>query len=288
MAKLVTLKHRITSIKSTRQITKAMQLVAASKLRRAQIAAFASRDYRDIAYSLLARLMTSNELRRQPLFRRRTVVSKLYIVLTSNTGLAGAYSANVLKRFLSDIAADRTQQINARVVVVGSKGASLIRHVAGVEVLAYYPAFGDHPTQADMQPILGTLTEQFAREMVDEVRLLYTYAKSTIRQEVIDMKLLPTDAPDTSAQAIAALNFEPDAETVVAQVATRLIEAQLWQAVLESQASEQSSRMVAMKNATDNATSLIGDYTLEYQSVRQAVITQEIAEISGGVEAMKG
>lgn len=287
MAKLITLKHRISSIKSTRQITKAMQLVAASKLRRAQTQALASRDYREIAYQLLARLMTSSELKRQPLFRSRTVRSRLYVVFTSNTGLAGAYNANILKRFIMNIKSDQAQSIASHVVVVGSKGAQLVRHLAGVEMLAYYPAFGDHPSQADIQPLLRTIVDQYESEKVDEVRVLYTYAKSSITQEVIDLPLLPAQSPTGQAISRAVLNFEPDAETVVAQVTTRLIEAQLWQATLESLASEHSSRMLAMKSATDNATDLIGDYTLEYQTVRQAVITQEIAEISAGAEAMK-
>ena len=287
MAKLVTLKHRISSVKSTRQITRAMQLVAASKLRRAQEQARASRDYREIAYALLSRLMTSSELQRQPLFRKRPVRSKLYVVLTSNTGLAGAYNANVLKRFIANVKTDQTEQLVTHAIMVGSKGAQLARHLDAVDMLAYYPAFGDHPSQVDVQPLLRDVITNYATDKVDEVHLLYTYAASSIRQEVIDLPLLPAQLPTSDAVQIAAMNYEPDAETVVTQVATRLVEVQLWQAVLEALAAEQLSRMLAMKNATDNATELIVDYTLEYQTVRQAAITQEIAEISGGAEAMK-
>lgn len=292
MASTITLKRRITSIKNTRQITKAMQLVSASKMRRAQEYAFRSRPYRDMAYGLLQRLNSTREVENQPLFRRRPVDARLYIVVTSNTGLAGAYNANVLKLLSASLRQDQADKVTSRVIVIGSKGAQFVRRLQNVELLAVYSAFGDQPTANDLRPILNTLMEQYADENVDEVVLLYTMFRSNVLQEAQKLQLLPASVIDADHDGVAdkpiVSNFEPNVETVIEQAATRLVEAQLWQAVLESLASEHSMRMMSMKNATDNANDLIDDYTLEYNTARQASITQELAEITGGAEALNG
>jgi len=149
-----------------------------------------------------------------------------------------------------------------------------------------YPAFGDKPTANDIRPILNSLIDLYREEKIDEAQVLYTVFRSSVVQEAVTLPLLPTTRQEAPA-AQGAMNFEPDVETVIDAVATRLLEVQLWQALLESLASEHSMRMLAMKNATDNANELIGDYTLAYNTARQAAITQELAEISGGVEALK-
>jgi len=288
MASTITLKRRITSIKGTRQITKAMELVSASKLRRAQEQAQKSRDYQNLAYDLLRRLNAISEVERQPLFRKRTVKSRLYVIVTSNTGLAGAYNANTLKQLTTALRADRDNKVKSHVIAIGSKGAQFVRRLADVNLVAVYPPFGDHPTANDVRPILNTVLDQYRDETVDEVRVLYTDFKSTVVQVPVNLQILPAPAPDVDTAAEPISNFEPDVETVVDQVTTRLIEAQLWQAVLESLASEHAMRMLATKNATDNANDLIKDYTLELNTARQAAITQELAEISGGAEALNG
>ena len=291
MASTIVLKQRIKSVKGTRQITKAMQLVSASKMRRAQDYAFKSRAYRDLAYELLARLSAINEVEQQPLFQKRAVKTRLYIVITSNSGLAGAYNANVLKLLTKAIKADQATKVASRVLVIGSKGAQFVRRLQDVELLAVYNEFGDQPTANDVRPILNTLMTEYKAETVDEVNLMYTMFKSNIVQEAKALALLPASASDIPAQSetIQTIsNFEPDVETVIDQITIRLVEAQLWQALLESLASEHSMRMLAMKNATDNAKDLIDDYTLELNTARQAAITQELAEITGGAEALNG
>jgi F-type H+-transporting ATPase subunit gamma len=289
MASTIILKRRIKSIRGTRQITKAMQLVSASKLRRAQEYATASRDYRDLAYDLLRKLNAMEEVERTPLFAKRPIKNRLYIVITSNTGLAGAYNANVLKLLLHDIQQDETDHVKSHVIVIGSKGAHFVRRLARVDLLAAYPPFGDHPTANDVRPILNTVIDQYKTEAVDDIRLIYTQFNSTVSQQAQDMHLLPAPLLDPAeAERVAVSNFEPDVETVVDQATTRLIEAQLWQALLESLASEHAMRMIATKNATDNANDLIEDYTLELNTARQAAITQELAEITGGAEALNG
>lgn len=286
MPSTIALKRRITSIRGTRQITKAMELVSASKLRRAQEFAQRSRDYRDLAYDLLKRLNAMGEVERQPLFRKRTVKNRLYVVVTSNTGLAGAYNANTLKQLTNALQRDRSEKVKSHVITIGSKGAQFVRRLHDVDLFAVYPPFGDQPSANDVQPILNNIMDKFGDESVDEVSIIYTKFKSTVVQEPQTQQLLPAPAPENEEKDVPISNFEPDVETVVAQITTRLVEAQIWQAVLESLASEHAMRMLATKNATDNANDLIKDYTLELNTARQAAITQELAEISGGAEAL--
>jgi len=290
MASTIVLKRRISSIKNTRQITKAMQLVSASKLRRAQEYAQASRAYADLANELLARIGGIAEVERQPLFAKRAVKTRLYVVITSNSGLAGAYNANVLKQLTVAVRADQHEKVATGVIAIGSKGAQFVRRIREIDLLAAYPGFGDQPTANDLRPVLNTIVDQYKDGEVDDVQVLYTKFKSTVSQEAQSLQLLPAQAGVAAegAKPIANGNFEPNVETVIDQVATRLIEAQVWQALLESIASEHAMRMVAMKNATDNAKDLIDDYTLELNTARQAAITQELAEITGGAEALNG
>lgn len=286
MASLITLKRRITSIRNTRQITKAMELVSASKLKKAQAYAQKSRDYQILAADLLCKLNAMSEVERMPLFKRRTVKNRLYVVITSNTGLAGAYNANVLKLLAQGLRRDRDDHVKSYVITVGSKGAHFVRRLHDAELMAVYPPFGDEPTANDIRPLLNTVIDHYRDEKIDDVRVLYTDFKSNLVQVATDMQLLPAPLPESPDGRLPISNFEPDVETVVHEVTTRLIEAQIWQAVLESLASEHAMRMMATKSATDNATDLIDDYTLELNTARQAVITQEIAEITGGVEAL--
>lgn len=289
MASTITLKRRIQSISNTRQITKAMELVSASKLRKAQAYAQKSRDYQELAYDLLRRLNAMSEVEQTPLFKKRTVRNRLYVVITSNTGLAGAYNANVLKLLTQGLQKDRADKVKSHVITIGSKGAQFVRRLAEAELMAAYPPLGDQPTANDLRPILNTVLEQYTEEKIDEVHIIYTDFKSNLVQEATDLQVLPAPViEDASEPDLAISNFEPDAETVVAEVTTRLIEAQIWQATLESLASEHAMRMIATKNATDNANDLISDYTLELNTARQAAITQELAEITGGAEALNG
>jgi F-type H+-transporting ATPase subunit gamma len=264
-----------------------MELVSASKMRKAQSQAARSRDYRNAANRLLLRLSTMAEVERQPLFKKRKIKTRLYVVVTSNSGLAGAYNANVLKLLTASVQQDRKSGIKSQVITLGNKAAQYVRRLQNVELLAAYHAFGDEPTANDIRPVLNTLVEAFRNEEIDEARVIYTQFVSQLNQTAQQQILLPAHAEEGQVGESSITNFEPDVETVLHHTAVRLIEAQLWQALLESLASEHSMRMVAMKNATDNANELIDDYTLEYNTARQGAITQELAEISGGVEALK-
>lgn len=289
MANSTALKRRITSVKNTKQITKAMELVAASKMRRAQENAFKSRDFRNLAQTLLTRLRELTDVNKHPLFEQRQAVkTRLHLAITSDRGLAGAYNSNVLRQLAKELKADEEQGVKSEVMVVGKQAARFITRFNKIEVKNVYSNFPEHPTPNDIKPILNIIVERFTKKEVDLVDILYTDFKSSIKQEVVYERLLP--AAFTEMQVTHDLElaeFEPSAEAVLDSVTTRLIEAQLSQAFLESQASEHSMRMMAMKSATDNASDLVDDLTLEFNTARQANITQELAEITGGAEAIK-
>jgi len=289
MANTITLKRRIGSVKNTRQITKAMELVAASKMRRAQEFAQRSRNYRIAAYSLLTRLSSITDVEEHPLFTKREAKRCLYVVVTSNQGLAGAYDANILKQLTRSIREGAANGISAKIIAIGKKGANFTRNLEGVDLLAVYTDIGDQPTANDLRPLLNTITEQYAEGQVDEVKLLYTEFKSNLVQIASVLQVLPAtfEETDEETHALDNVTFEPSVKDVLDNVALRLIEVQVWQAILESFASEQSMRMMAMKNATDNASDLIDDLTLAFNTARQAAITQELAEITGGAEAIQ-
>lgn len=290
MANTTTLKRRITSVKNTKQITKAMELVAASKMKKAQEFAYRGRAYRAVAHSLLSRINQLTEVEEHPLFRKRIVKKQLYIVLSSNRGLAGAYNANILRLLSKCIVEDSKNGVASSVIAVGKQAANFSRRLSGVDLIAAYPMFGDQPTANDIRPILNTVTELYSDEKVDSVKLIYTDLKSNILQVATALDLLPAifeeDAND-ERQPLLNTTFEPSIGVVLDNVTERLLETQIWQAMLESIASEHSMRMMAMKNATDNASELIDDLTLEFNTARQAAITQELAEITGGAEAIK-
>lgn len=288
MASTITLKRRISSIKSTKQITKAMELVAASKMRRAQEQARLSREYRRLSYDLLARLSNIKEVEQHPLFQKRPVKARLYIVITSDGGLVGAYNYNVLKQFTNAAIVDRDKGVKSDVIVIGKQGANYVRQLSHINLIGVYPAFGDHPTANDIRPILNTLIGYYTDKTVDEVVLVYTSFISNLKQVAVKLPILPADLSDADKglTTYPVTNFEPSADIVVERTTSRLIEVQIWQAMLEGLASQYSMQMLAMKSATDNAGDLIDDYTLELNTLRQANITQELAEISGGVEAL--
>lgn len=288
MASRQQLKQRITSVKSTKQITKAMELVSASKMRRAQELALRSRDYRNVARQILARLRELTDVKKHPLYAQRTIKTRLLVIVTSNRGLAGAYNSNVLKMVTRELRADKAAGVASKAIVVGKQGSRFIVRFEDVEVIAAYQDFPDHPTANDVRPILTTIIEQFTTGMVDVVDVLYTDYKSSITQEVTSEHILPAAYVDDPIEPdLENAIFEPSATAVLNAVTERLIEAQLTQAFMESAASEQSMRMMAMKSATDNASDLIEDLTLAFNTARQAAITQELAEITGGAEAIK-
>lgn len=289
MANTILLKRRRESVKSTKQITKAMELVAASKMRRAQERALSGRLYREYAYSLLTRLSAITEVSEHPLYVSRPVKRRMYLVITSNGSLAGAYNANIIRMLTQAILQDRKDGIAVRVIAIGKQGAKFLRRIEGVDLIAAYTDFPDHPDANDIRPILNTMAEMYSNKEVDNVQVLYTQFKSNLVQTTSSLSLLPAkfESTEEAENALDNTTFEPSIQAVLDNVTERLLEVQVWQALLESLASEHSMRMMAMKNASDNASDIIDDLTLEFNTARQAAITQELAEITGGAEAIK-
>jgi F-type H+-transporting ATPase subunit gamma len=293
MANAITLKRRIGSVRNTRQITKAMEMVSASKMRRAQEAAVLGRDYRKYAHDLLTRLSAITEVEEHPLYTKREIKKRLYIVITSNSGLAGAYNSNVLRILTGLIRQDQSESVASSIIAIGKKGAQFTRNIEGVDLIAAYTEIGDTPDANSIRPILNTVADMYRDRVVDDVRLVFTQFKSNLVQEATNLSLLParlsSDSTDSESKLDDSLNnttFEPNVQSVLDNVTLRLLEVQLYQSILESIASEHSMRMNAMKNATDNASDLISDLTLAFNTARQAAITQELAEITGGAGAI--
>lgn len=289
MASRQQIKQRIGSVKNTKQITRAMQLVAASKLKRAQDAAAGPTAYAQLARQILARLrQVAQDEGEAGLFTERPLKNRLLIVIASDLGLAGAYDGNAIRRMIDEVKADREKGINTQVITIGRKAGHAATAIKGVTVEATYHEIGDKPSADSIRPLLYSLINKFKSQEVDAVDIIYTHFVSTITQKVELNHLLPAGVQDIDLPApLESAKVEPSADALLQMATERLIEAQVYQALLDAKASEHSMRMLAMKNATDNASELVDDLTLEFNNARQAAITQELAEISGGVEAMK-
>lgn len=288
------LKARIRSVKSTKQITKAMQMVAASKMRRAQDASRTTAPYTTAARGLLRYLSRQGATDDHPLFAQRTVKRRLIIVIAADKGLAGAYNSNVLKRYVQLLRDDDAAGIDNTTIAVGRKAAQFVTRLKDTQVVGVYEDVPDRPTGPAFRAILDTAHDMFVSKQVDAVDVVFTRFYSSMTQHPDTIHLLPAglDAEQLDAvdddEAIPddeAL-FEPSPQAVLDTIAARMVSARLYQALLDARAGEHSQRMLAMKNATDNATSLVDDLTLEMNKQRQGAITQELTEISAGVEAM--
>jgi len=288
MASTRQIKSRIRSVSSNKQITKAMELVAASKLRKAQDSAVATAEYSATAREILTHLGNLTDVDKTEFFRQKDIKSRLVILVTSDRGQAGAYNSNAVKQLIQLLQEDRKAGITTKVICVGRKGAQAAARLKDIEVVGVYQGMPEHLTASDIRPILVEAVDSYIDEEVQAVTIVMTKFVNSFIQTVQALPLLPAkfDTEEVSS-SVATATFEPSIEVVLEGAVIRLLESQLYQALLDSKASELSMRRVAMKNATDNASELIDDLTLEMNKVRQAGITQELSEISAGVEAMK-
>jgi F-type H+-transporting ATPase subunit gamma len=281
------LKQRIRSVKSTRQITKAMQLVAASKMRKAQEATKASSPYTLAARELLTAISTHSSVKDHPLFITRKVTSRLIILIASDKGLAGAYNSNIIKTYTTEIQADTKAGVATKTLTVGRKAAQFVSRIKNIDVLGSYEELPDRPDGSELRAILHTARELFISGEVDAVDVIYTDYVTSVTQVATVTRVLPAGfAIDEHRTKTFDAVYEPSTEEVLDGIAYRLVGAQLFQALLDSRASEYSMRMIAMKNASDNASDLIDDLSLAMNKARQGAITQELAEISAGAEAL--
>lgn len=287
MASTQVLKSRIRSVKSTRQITRAMQLVAASKMRRSQEAAKASAPYTLAARQLLNALAGHTSVSDHPLFVKRPVRNRLLIVIASDKGLAGAYNNSIIKAYTEELQADDKAGIKNTTIAIGRKAAQFVSRIKDTQITGVYQDLPDRPDGRELYAILDSVRIKFTSGEVDAVDVIYTEFISIVKQVQRVVRVLPAGIDDeVGLDASVDAVYEPNTAEVLDGVAYRLVGAQIFQALLDGRASEHSMRMLAMKNATDNASDLIDDLTLAMNKARQGAITQELAEISAGVEAL--
>ncbi len=279
------IRRRIGSAKNIKPITRAMQFVAASKLRRAQESTLAARPYREKLDEVIADLAAVLSGSDHPLLAERNLDephNRLIVIMTSDRGLAGALNTNTV-RFVSREIVEHPGHL--KVATVGRKGRDAMRR-AGVPIAAHFEGFGDRPSFADTLPLARLVTDDFVAGTYDRVDVVYSRFISTLTQRPVLEQLLPVVASeDTMGIPGNQFLFEPTPGEFLRALLPRYVATRLFQAVLESKASEESSRMVAMKNATENAEELIEDLTLSYNKVRQANITREMVEIASGASA---
>jgi F-type H+-transporting ATPase subunit gamma len=286
------IKRRIQSVRNTRKITKALELVSASKLRRAQLRIEALRPYADRMRDLMMEAASHAKLHGQPLLTRREAKRVGIIVLTADRGLAGAFNGQVVRRALQLGAEQAAQGREVVYLPVGRKGLGTLRF-RGREVLSSWTGFSDRPAYADAEGIVDAAVKAYSADELDLVLLVYNSFVSALQQTVEDIELLPIpegEVAELDEQERAhqgELLFEPEAGEMLTELLISSLEVTIYRALLESTASEHGARMTAMRNASENANDLISAYTLAMNRARQAEITQEILEVVAGADALQ-
>lgn len=283
------LKRRIKSVKSTKKITKAMELVAASKMRRAISSTLASRPYASYSWDVLQHLSGIKSESSHPLLEVREPNRVLVVLVTSNRGLCGAYNAQIIRETLKFIQSEKDAGHEVSVVTVGKRGEAAMRRT-GQNVVASFAELPDTIGLSHIVPIANFVTDIFKNKEVDRVYVGFTDFVSALTQKPNLRRLLPIEIPEDGQigeeAPIKEYLFEPNYDVLMPLLVEKLARMQLFQMLLESRASEESSRMIAMKNATDAAGEMIDNLTLEFNKARQASITQEISEISAGMASV--
>lgn len=273
------IKNRIRSMESTKQITKAMEMVAASKLRRAQAQISNSRPYFQIFYSTIQDILRANRDFQSPYLKERPVNKRLYIVIAGDRGLAGGYNSNILKMVYEEM-----MQGEAVVLPIGKKAVDFFRFRKVPALTEQYAEAADVDI-GDCFSISKQLSNAYLSGEFDEIRVAYTTFVSVLSQEPTTMRLLPLSRPENSSEESVSRNrmiYEQDSEAVFASIVPEYLGGILYGALCESRASEQAARRSAMDSATQNAEDMIADLSLKFNRARQAAITQEITEIVAG------
>jgi F-type H+-transporting ATPase subunit gamma len=290
MATLRQIRQRIRSVKNISQVTRAMEMIAAAEMRRAQQATLASRAYSEKARAVMQSLATEPGRSKllHPLLEERSTVNSIAVVLyTGDRGLAGAYNVNIIRKTLDFVQPYEKQAKTIRFITVGKRGRDLLRRF-GKNVVADFSDMGTRPAITQVGALARATLDEFLQSSADQVFLAYTDFVNVLRQVPTIQQVLPIQQADIKREGPPQVYlYEPNAEEILAQVLPRFVEVQIYQALLEAIASEQAARMVAMRNATDNAKELIESLTLLRNKVRQASITKEILDIVGGAEALR-
>lgn len=284
MANIRLIRRRIRSIQSTAKITKAMEMIATSKMRRAQERGLAGRPYSEKIRQVLADLAALPQEGKpmHPLLQRRPVTKIAVVHITPDRGLCGGLHANINRRAASFIL---EQSVPVILIIVGRKGLDFMRRYRR-DIRAEFTRLGDRPSLLDTLPISRIIIDDYTNGIIDLVYLVYAQFISTMTQRPILQQILPVEPATLPTGQNVDYIFEPGPDVVLGELLPRFVEMQVYHAILESIASEQSARMVAMRNATDNANEFIQDLTLMYNKARQEAITKELLDITGGAAAL--
>ena len=288
MAGAKEIRSKIASIKSTQKITSAMEKVAVSKMRKAQMRMAASRPYAERIREVIGHLADANPEYRHPFMVERPVKRVGYIVVSTDRGLCGGLYVNLFKALIKHMKEWHDQKVEADLCVIGNKGASFFRSFGG-NVVAAIGNLGEAPSINDLIGNVKVMLDAFHAGRIDRLYLVSNKFINTMTQKPNIDQLLPLaslDAGETPRKGLWDYLYEPDAQQLLDALLVRFIESQVYQGVVENGAAEQAARMIAMKSATDNAGELISELQLVYNKARQAAITQEISEIVGGAAAV--
>ena len=280
------IKTKIKSVQNTRKVTRALEMVSASKIRKAQGLMGASRPYARLMRTLIGHVAQANVDYRHPFMAKRESVRRVgYIIVSSDRGLAGGLNSNMFRRVLADIHEWETKGVAVDVVCIGNKALSYFKRLK-VNLVGSVTHLGERPQIAELIGVIKVMLDAYTEGRADQVNLVYNHFINTMTQKASIDQLLPLPpTDDLSAKHSWDYLYEPDAPTVLDHVMIRYVESLVYQAVIENLASEHAARMVAMKSASDNASKAIDSLTLVYNKARQAAITQEISEIVSGAAA---
>jgi len=288
MAGAKEIRTKISSINKTRKITRAMEMVAASKMRKTQERMRASKPYASKIYDVVKHIARANSEYRHPFMNEREVKRIGLIVVTSDRGLCGGLNANLLRESIRTIRGWKEQGKEVDVAVLGRKGMAFFRRVGG-NILGSKEHLGDTPGINDLIGVVKIMIDAYYDGTIDALHIVYNEFVNTMTQKPMVKQLLPlpkSEADSSSMGHYWDYIYEPDAKELLDELLARYIELQVYQGVVENIACEQAAKMIAMKNATDNAGDLIKEFQLAYNKARQAAITQELAEIVGGADAL--
>ena len=291
MASLKEIRAKVASIKSTQKITRAMQMVAASKMRRAQERMQLGRPYADSMRRVVSHLVKASPDYKHPYLVPRAVNRVGYIVVSSDRGLAGGLNINLFKKLMQHVKQQKSQSVETRFAVIGQKGVSFFKTFGGT-VIAAETHYGDNPSFEQLSVPVQVMLDAYNRGEIDEIYLVYNEFVNAMTQNPSVQRLVPIAAESLVDETMANREhswdyiYEPTTKELLDGLMGRYVESIVYQGVVENIASEQSARMVAMKAATDNAGNLINDLQLVYNKLRQAAITREISEIVGGAAAV--
>ncbi|MCM3398857.1 MULTISPECIES: ATP synthase F1 subunit gamma [Oceanobacillus] len=286
MASLRDLKARIDSTKKTKKITGAMQMVSASKMSKAEQNAKGFVPYADKLQEVVASIANSNTDVSHPMLIKREVKKTAYLVITSDRGLVGAYNSNILRNLVQTIEKRHESKDEYTVIAVGRKGYDFCKK-RDLPMSNSILGMADHPTFADIKELASETVQMYSDGEIDELNIIYNHYVSAISQKVTAKKLLPIENLDAHSAINNDYEYDPDQEQILEVLLPQYAESLIFGALLDGKASEHAASMTAMRSATDNAGDLIDDLSLTYNRARQAAITQEITEISGGVAALE-